>query len=478
MQVPKTLFSRVLKGTTIGAATLASAFILLGSLGYIGAAAALATWGILTAIFGFGIWMFMSDFVAVLQQVSRRKNTENSHPFKKLRTSLGKELNLAIQNSNNAAKGRIRRREGDFEELEIALDALPGPLLQLNIERGIVRANEAAKSLFGENLENRDLATVMRNPNLLDALDFAIQNHTGRDIQFTLPTPVERLFFARVVPLERPARDGTALMIALVDLTSIQRADQMRVDFIANASHEIRTPLATLIGFIETLRGPARDDADARDKFLEIMESHAQRMSSLVDDLLSLSRIEMDEHTPPKERANLPIILESVRDQLKWHAHKRNVSLNLDLSSSSHDVLGNKEELIQLFYNLVSNAIKYGNPDSVVSIKTSFQSKIPPTFGWQSSESGAIAIIIKDNGDGIAREHIPRLTERFYRINTARSRELGGTGLGLAIVKHIINKHRGALTIESEEGVGSTFTVFLKPAPEKNISVIKNIIES
>ena len=267
-------------------------------------------------------------------------------------------------------------------------------------------------------------------------------------------------------------------MIALVDLTSIQRADQMRVDFIANASHEIRTPLATLIGFIETLRGPARDDADARDKFLEIMESHAQRMSSLVDDLLSLSRIEMDEHTPPKERANLPIILESVRDQLKWHAHKRNVSLNLDLSSSSHDVLGNKEELIQLFYNLVSNAIKYGNPDSVVSINTSFQSKIPPTFGWQSSESGAIAIIIKDNGDGIAREHIPRLTERFYRINTARSRELGGTGLGLAIVKHIINKHRGALTIESEEGVGSTFTVFLKPAPEKNISVIKNIIES
>ena len=162
-------------------------------------------------------------------------------------------------------------------------------------------------------------------------------------------------------PLSKPARDGTALVLALVDLTSIQRADQMRVDFVANASHEIRTPLATLIGFIETLRGPAKDDAEAREKFLTIMESHAQRMARLVDDLLSLSRIEMNEHTPPSGEADLAGIIEGVRDQLEWQATERNVTVELDIKAEAFAVLGDADELTQLFQNLVSNAIKYGD---------------------------------------------------------------------------------------------------------------------
>ena len=475
MQTPKSLVSRVLKGTTIGAATLASAFIILGSLGYIGAAAALATWGALTAIFGFGVWVIMSDFMAVLHLVTRKSNKENKQSVKKIRTSLGQELKLAIDNSNKVNKGRIRRREGDFEELEIALDALPGPLLQVNAERYIIRANEAAKSLFGGTLEHKDLATVMRSPNLLEALDFAIQSHSPQDIQFTLPIPIQRSFFARVMPLDRPARDGTALILALVDLTSVERTNQMRVDFIANASHEIRTPLATLIGFIETLRGPARDDSEAREKFLQIMESHANRMTRLIDDLLSLSRIEMNEHTPPTAQTRLSDILESVRDQLALQAQERNVSINLNISSEVKNVLGNDEELVQLFYNLFLNAIKYGKSDSTITVVAEIKAKAPDTVGWQSSEHGTVSIAIKDQGDGIHREHIPRLTERFYRVDKARSRELGGTGLGLAIVKHIVSRHRGELTIESEVGVGSTFTVFLQPAPTKTIGVIENI---
>ena len=383
-----------------------------------------------------------------------------------MRTSLGRELRLAIQNSDRAAKLKLRRREGEFEGLEIALNALPGPLLQINTERRILRANEAAQSLLGGSLENRDLATVMRNPKLLDALDSALSTHTDKDVQFILPAPITKSFFARVVPLERPARDGTALILALEDLTLIERTDQMREDFVANASHEIRTPLATLLGFIETLLGPARNDEESREKFLKIMQSHAQRMSQLVEDLLSLSRIELNEHTPPTKFIDLGVILNSVCDLTSIQAEAKNVSLEIKINPNVVGVIGYNQELIQLFHNLVSNSIKYGNSNSTVLITVEKTSQAPANCAWEWKVSGAIAVSVIDKGEGIAREHLPRLTERFYRVDTARSRELGGTGLGLAIVKHIVSRHRGALIINSEVGIGSKFTVFLQPASE------------
>jgi len=457
------LASRVVRGTALGAAVLGIAFIVLGALGHIAAGPAAIAWAALSAIFGVGAWLLVSDLMGVLAIASRRRRERREDPGRP-RTGLGRELRLAVQNLERSTSRRVKRRELDFEGLEEALDALPGPLLQLTTDRRIVRANRAAEQLFGNGLEDRGLAAVMRSPSLLDALDRAAAEHTGEDVQFTLPAPIERTFTARVEPLDRPARDGTAIVLALVDLTAIQRADQMRVDFVANASHEIRTPLATLIGFIETLRGPAKDDPEAREKFLLIMESHAQRMARLVEDLLSLSRIEMNEHTPPSEQVSMSAILESVRDQLAWQARERNVTVELDIGADLGSVLGDADELTQLFHNLVSNAIKYGDLNSTVTVTGEARSEAPGTVGWRLADRGAIAIAVRDHGEGIPREHLPRLTERFYRVDTARSRELGGTGLGLAIVKHIVSRHRGAMTIDSEAGGGSTFTVFLQPA--------------
>jgi len=226
----------------------------------------------------------------------------------------------------------------------------------------------------------------------------------------------------------------------------------MRADFVANVSHELRTPLTSVVGFIETLRGPARGDIDAQDRFLDLMEGQSNRMTRIVNDLLSLSRIEMNEHTAPSDDVPLRQIIATVADLLAPQANDRDVVIELDLDALEGTVIGHPDELTQLFQNLIENAIKYGGRGSTVRVSAKVVENI-----------ASISVI--DEGEGIPREHIPRLTERFYRVDTARSREMGGTGLGLAIVKHIANRHRGELTIQSEPGVGSTFTVTLGLSP-------------
>jgi two-component system phosphate regulon sensor histidine kinase PhoR len=289
-----------------------------------------------------------------------------------------------------------------------------------------------------------------------------------------MPVPVERSFDAHVLPLsgapqenpagvpsagaaETPAESPTVLL-ALQDMTKVMRADRLRADFVANASHELRTPLATLLGFIETLRGPAKDDGDARAKFLAIMQEQASRMARLVADLLSLSRIELNEHSVPTEGVRLHAVLASVADSLAMKAAARSMTIELpeDLRALP-PVQGDQDELIQLFQNLIDNALKYGRAGSPVRVLA--RASEPPAAMTPARPAVAVAII--DQGEGIARQHLPRLTERFYRVDTARSRDLGGTGLGLAIVKHIVSRHRGALEIDSEMGQGSRFTIFL-----------------
>jgi len=235
-------------------------------------------------------------------------------------------------------------------------------------------------------------------------------------------------------------------------MTALRRGEKMRADFVANVSHELRTPLTSVVGFIETLRGPARGDIDAQDRFLDLMEGQSNRMTRIVNDLLSLSRIEMNEHTAPSDDVPLRQIIATVADLLAPQANDRDVVIELDLDALEGTVIGHPDELTQLFQNLIENAIKYGGRGSTVRVSAKVVENI-----------ASISVI--DEGEGIPREHIPRLTERFYRVDTARSREMGGTGLGLAIVKHIANRHRGELTIQSEPGVGSTFTVTLGLSP-------------
>jgi two-component system phosphate regulon sensor histidine kinase PhoR len=244
-------------------------------------------------------------------------------------------------------------------------------------------------------------------------------------------------------------------VLTLHDVTALRRAEQMRADFIANAGHDLKTPLSTLIGFIETLLGPARDDAEARERFLTIMREETQRMARLVDDLRSLTRIEQSEHMPPTGDVALPPLLAHVAAALELRAGERGMRIRLDVPADLPAVQGDRDQLAQLFQNLLDNAIKYGRPHSEIAV----------TAGTDSARSASdIWVAVADRGDGIPPEHLPRLTERFYRVDTGRSREMGGTGLGLAIVKHILNRHRGRLEIDSAPGRGSTFTVRLPAA--------------
>jgi two-component system, OmpR family, phosphate regulon sensor histidine kinase PhoR len=374
-----------------------------------------------------------------------------------------RELWLAVGRWARASRLKQQGRETELGAAQAVLAALPDPLILLDERRRIVRANTAASELLGMRLVERDLAVALRHPAVLAAADAVLRGEASRIVEFDVTTPVERHLSARLGALSPHTSEGAAAVLTLHDLTAAKRSERLRADFVANASHELRTPLASLIGFIETLRGPAHDDGAARDHFLAIMAEQSQRMKRLVDDLLSLSRIEMNEHRPPTERVDLGRVLHTVADLLDQRVVARDMRVILDLPPTPAEVLGDADELAQVFQNLLDNAIKYSQPGTPIEVSV----RPSPRFlaGARSGERpAAIAVAVRDHGEGIPREHLPRLTERFYRVDAARSRELGGTGLGLAIVKHIVNRHRGALDIDSELGEGSVFTVHL-PLP-------------
>ena len=341
-----------------------------------------------------------------------------------------------------------------------ALDKLPDPVLMLDSARRVVRTNASAQALLGLNLVGRDLTAMIRNPALLRAVDVVLRgDDQARDVEFTFHVPVERHFSARIVRLEEPDDHGIVVVIALNDITTLRRSEEMRSDFIANASHELRTPISVILGCVQTLRGPARDDIDAQAEFFGLMEGQAERMARLVDDLLALSRIELDEHTTPTEEIDLDKLLGQVRDTLSINAAARGMAVVIDISPDLAPLKGDAEDLTKVFQNLMDNAIKYSADNTTVTVEAKPAGPdLPPPL---TDPGRYIAVSVADRGDGIAPDHLPRLTERFYRVDTAQSRRLGGTGLGLAIVKHAINRHRGALTIESTEGEGSVFTVYL-----------------
>jgi two-component system phosphate regulon sensor histidine kinase PhoR len=373
-----------------------------------------------------------------------------------------RELWLALGRWTRTTRLRVKVRDDEADAARAVLSALPEPLLLLNADRRVVRANAAAETLLGERLAERDLAGALRHPALLAAADAVLRGEGSRIVEFELVNPVERHLSARIAPLAARTPEGGTAVLLLNDLTAMKRSEQLRADFVANASHELRTPLASLIGFIETLRGPAREDRAAGERFLGIMAEQAARMQRLVEDLLSLSRIEMNEHRPPTNEVDLARVVRAVADTLEQRAETRGMRIDMAIADDLPPVLGDADELTQVFQNLIDNAIKYGAPGTRVEIVGNRSPRTLPAS--RSAARAAVSLAVRDHGTGIAREHLPRLTERFYRVDAARSRELGGTGLGLAIVKHIVSHHRGALEIDSEQGQGSVFTVYLPAA--------------
>jgi two-component system, OmpR family, phosphate regulon sensor histidine kinase PhoR len=370
-------------------------------------------------------------------------------------------IRLTVQRSERSWRERAEQSEARFAAAEAIIAAVPDPLILLDDRRRIVRANTAADGLIGTLSPPYDLAAVLRNPAVLTAADAVLRGETARSVEFALTVPVERQQRARFARIDRASPDGAVAVVTLHDVTELKRAEQMRADFIANASHELRTPLATLTGFIETLRGPARDDPEAHERFLAIMGGQATRMTRLVEDLLSLSRIELNEHVLPQGRVAIAPILQHLAEALELRAGERGMRIVLTVPDDLPDVQGDRDELVQLFQNLLDNAIKYGRAGTDVLVGAMTAQRAAVMRG--RAAPSWVSVAVRDHGEGIAREHLPRLTERFYRVDTARSREMGGTGLGLAIVKHIVNRHRGSLEIESTPGVGSVFSVFLRP---------------
>jgi two-component system phosphate regulon sensor histidine kinase PhoR len=273
-------------------------------------------------------------------------------------------------------------------------------------------------------------------------------------VRFATHQGRERFLEARVgllPPGDAFGREAQGI-VQIEDLTEARRAEELRSDFIANASHELRTPLASIIGYIETLQHHAKDDPEAREDFLGIMAREAGRMQRLVDDLMSLSRIEMSEHVRPAEEVSLTAVAAESAAALMPVARQAGVTLEIAVEPGGAPVLGDRDQLEQVFTNLIDNAMKYGGRGTVVRVADAAPSRAHPN---------RIGVTVADDGPGIAREHVHRLTERFYRVSAASSRNKGGTGLGLAIVKHILNRHGGRLEILSETGKGSAFTVWL-----------------
>lgn len=343
------------------------------------------------------------------------------------------------------------RDAGRTLPLRALLAGLPDAALAFDGGGTVLGANDAAAALF-PGCVGRHIALVARPPELFAAVHEVMAAGGARDFEFKLSSPHERTFAARAVAISEgaPERPGTILVV-LRDVTEQERLSRMRADFVANASHELRTPLASLKGFVETLQGAARDDPKAREQFLAIMHDQASRMSRLIDDLLSLSRIEMREHVSPRGRTDLAAIVDDVCAAVRPVAEALDVRIETAKVGRPAPVVGDRDELAQVVHNLVHNAVKYGRRGGRVEIVV-------------ASEGGRMALTVADDGIGIAPEHLPRLTERFYRVNAKESRERGGTGLGLAIVKHIVSRHRGQLRIESQPGRGSTFSVIL-PTP-------------
>ena len=363
----------------------------------------------------------------------------------------------AVRRLDKAWRARTEQLTAGIAINESLLDSLPDPIILLDAQRRVLFSNAAARQSLGTGATGRDLASLVREPRVLESVSAVLNEKTRRETTFDLMVPTERHFAVRIEPLREETAGGGVCVLAMTDLTEMKRVDDMRSDFIANASHELRTPLSSLIGFIETLRGPARDDPPAREQFLDLMHQQAQRMARLVRDLLSLSQIEMTEHRAPSGEVDVSGLLRGVIDALRPQAQRRSVSVDLVIEDGLPPVTGESDQLTQLFQNLVDNAIKYGAADGRVTITAR------PTAP-EPGASATVAVSVADQGEGIPKDHIPRLTERFYRVDPARSRAVGGTGLGLAIVKHIVNRHRGQLRIESEPGRGSVFTVHLPVA--------------
>ncbi|MGO9817213.1 MAG: sensor histidine kinase [Acidocella sp.] len=429
----------------LGMAALPSlVFLVLVLLGDLPLYPALLAWGTCAVVGGtFSILLgrdlvVMSRLLRALRSAAGALSSETMLLVPGMR-QVGQEA-IRLVHAERLSRARLLASVAEDRAL---VERLPDPLLKLDEDGKILWRNDSAISGFGG-----EIAALLRHPDVRDALAEAAEIKVAVRREVALSVPVARDLDVTMIPA------GGPVYMLVNDRTHERALEKMRADFVANASHELRTPLASLIGFIETLRGPAADDPEAQQRFLGIMAEQAARMQRVIGDLLNLSRIEITEHSPPKELVHLPLLLERIVAGMEPMLKANDARLEVAVPADLPKVPADADQLTQVFTNLLDNALKYGKRGGVIKLTAS----IAPDTRF---EPGGVAISVADDGIGIPREHIPRLTERFYRVDKGRSRAIGGTGLGLAIVKHVINRHRGRLFIDSDAGKGSVFTIWL-----------------
>jgi two-component system phosphate regulon sensor histidine kinase PhoR len=365
---------------------------------------------------------------------------------------------------------------------QMILELLPEPVILVqgggDETAEIAYGNQAAREVFRIELAGAPLGAALRRPEVLETIEAALEMAAPAEVAFETIGVQPRFWRAFARPLETAPGGPNQLVVVLRDETDARRTERMRADFLANASHELRTPLASLAGFVETLRTHAKEDPEAREKFLGIMAQQATRMARLVDDLLSLSRIELNEHIAPSGKVDLARTVQDVTDAIRPLTEERKVTVAAHTDAGVRPVTGDRDQLVQVIQNLIDNAVKYTPAGGKVCVRLEAAgsldgarassragvglSLLSPDSAHEAAQ-GYVVLRVIDEGPGIARQHLPRLSERFYRVEGQRS---GGTGLGLAIVKHVVNRHRGGLMVESAEGEGSTFSVYLPIAAQ------------
>lgn len=372
------------------------------------------------------------------------------------------ELSEAVEHLNKSWENRKSQLEGALAENKIVIEVLPEAIFILDAQQKIVRTNGMARHFFGHRLSGKKIADILPVDNLIEALENVTQ---VREVEFTLEGEIKRDYIAKLTKFPSNSPSLTDTILTLHDLTEVKQIRKMRSDFVANASHEMKTPLASIIGLIETMQTSAKDDPEAQKEFLGIMGNQAERMKTMITDLLSLSKIQSDT-SPPETAIEIFDVLHEAVNHCDFLAKQKEVKVDINVPKDLPQIIADEDQLGQVFVNLISNSIKYGHKNSEVKVIAEITRKLPVELNEKFDK--ALVVTVQDKSDGIPEEHLPRLTERFYRVDSARSKKLGGTGLGLAIVKHILIRHNGVLKVESEKGVGSKFKVYL-PMPEDNI---------
>ncbi len=435
-------------------------FIVLASLSFLSPMAAILSYAIIVVFNMF----FLSSITIDLKRLKKYINTlaEGNLSDVNLSEEEAHEIAEAINSMHRFWVAKTDALEAQVMSDAAILDTLPDPILMIDRSGNILGANLSARHLLGDTVTDQNIETVFTSNNFINAVSKVLKKESeSENLFFYMQNPANKKIYAHIKQLPWFSKGRAVAVISLYDLTKALKLEKMQSDFVANASHELRTPLSVISGFIETLQTSAKNDPDARDQFLKIMADQASFMSALIENLLSLSKIELSQDEKPQEKINIINVVEEVCASLEHKASERQMHIVLNKETKIPKITADAQQVKQLFQNLIDNAIKYGLSGGDVNIQIKKVDHIPPSKSFRVENGEAVAISVNNKGSQISIENLSRLTERFYRMQEHKNLNIKGTGLGLSIAKQIIMRHRGNLTVSSSAHNGTTFTVYL-----------------